>query len=162
VTDGGVPKWAAAARVSLRDGEGSVVWERVVDLWWKTEEAVSFVGPPKGQHAKIRPTQVQGWIARARTGGPNPALVDVFAFASQWWKWWMALNPEWRKTGVTDGERLRKSGEGEWGSTVQTGPNGMLNVLICLRWWRDVIDETELGAWEEALKDVSWVMEQNK
>jgi hypothetical protein len=74
----------------------------------------------------------------------------------------MALNPEWRKTGVTDGERLRKSREGEWGSTVQTGPNGMLNVLICLRWWRDVIDETELGAWEEALKDVSWVMEQNK
>ncbi|KAJ7838440.1 hypothetical protein B0H13DRAFT_1643265 [Mycena leptocephala] len=159
--ENGVPKWAADARDLLRDGPGGAVWDGVLEEWWKHEEAAAFTGPPKGQQPKSRPKQVQGWIARARTGGPNPALIDVFAFASQWWTWWKALNPEWRRDGAVNGERLARSGEGEWGPIVQTGPNGFLNVLICLRWWRDVINAGEMGAWEEALNDIKWVLERN-
>ncbi|KAJ7925477.1 hypothetical protein B0H13DRAFT_1600421 [Mycena leptocephala] len=158
MTEDGVPHWAAGARAALEEGGGGEVWDRVVDMWWKNEQAVGFAGPGKGQAAKMRPAQVAAWIARAREGGPRPALVDVFDFASKWWRWWSALNPKWRRTGATPGERLVKSGEGEWGGTVQTGPNGLLNVLICLRWWKDAIKDDELGAWEEALSDVEWVL----
>ncbi|KAJ7622618.1 hypothetical protein DFH06DRAFT_898150, partial [Mycena polygramma] len=132
-------------------------WARVLEMWWKGEKQASFEGPGKGQHAKLRPACVQGWIARARTGGPNPPLADLFAFVAQWWKWWTALNPKWRLEGVPEGKRLSRAG-GEWGATVQTGPNGVLNVLICLRWWRDKIGPSELATWQEALEEVAWVL----
>ncbi|KAJ6460702.1 hypothetical protein C8R47DRAFT_932322, partial [Mycena vitilis] len=152
------PKWAADAHATLLSGGGGEKWARVVEMWWRHEGAVKFEGPGKGQQAKLRPASVAGWVARARTGGPNPPLSDVYAFAAQWWKWWDALNPGWRRKGLQAGQRMKK-GEGEWGSTVQTGPNGMLNVLICLRWWRDKVDDSELPKWEEALEDVEWVLE---
>jgi hypothetical protein len=158
VMEGGIPHWAAEARVTLQ-GEGGVVWGRVLEMWWKCEEAAQFNGPPRGQSPKNRPAQVAAWIARAREGGPKPAIVDVFAFASKWWSWWIEINPEWRRNSKNAEERLAKSVAGEWGGTVQTGANGLLNVLICLRWWRDAIRDTELPAWEEAVGDVHWVLE---
>ncbi|KAJ7723989.1 hypothetical protein B0H16DRAFT_1333762, partial [Mycena metata] len=104
-----------------------------------------------------RPKEVSGWVSRARSGGPQPAIVDVFSFAARWWNWWESINPEWR---VQKGNRLLREGEGSWDSVAQTGPNGMLNVLICLRWWYDALkgDEAAMGDWKEALSDVEWAL----
>ncbi|KAJ7015760.1 hypothetical protein C8F04DRAFT_985006, partial [Mycena alexandri] len=86
-----------------------------------------------------------------------PAVTDVYAFAAQWWVWWVSINPAWRER---VGDRLAKAGEGDWKSVAQTGPNGMLNVLICLRWWYDTLknDASEIVKWKEAVDDVEWAM----
>ncbi|KAJ7185975.1 hypothetical protein C8R46DRAFT_882006 [Mycena filopes] len=112
----------------------------------------------KGKGTKARPKEVQGWIGRARKGGPSsPPIVDIFAFASQWWVYWVEINPGWRER---EGKRLKQEGEGSWEELAQTGPNGMLNVLICLRWWYDALkgDQGGLEGWEEAVKDVEWAL----
>jgi hypothetical protein len=79
----------------------------------------------------------------------------MYTFAAGWWKWWEAINPSWCKRDA--GGRLNKEGDGDWGSIAQTGPNGMLNVLICLRWWRDAL-RGDLGGWEEAPQVVEWAL----
>ncbi|KAJ6517935.1 hypothetical protein C8R47DRAFT_933869, partial [Mycena vitilis] len=139
----------------LQVGGGGQLWEEAVDLWWAHEKAAAFDGPGKGPMPKMRPKQVAGWVARARTGGPNPPVDDVISFSVAWWKWWVAINPPWRQT--DDGRRLKKEGGGEWGAAAQTGPNGFLSVLVCLRWWRDAVrgDEKE---WKEAVEDVVWAL----
>ncbi|KAJ7015982.1 hypothetical protein C8F04DRAFT_983761 [Mycena alexandri] len=142
-------------------GGGGDLWAKMVDLWWKYEKAAGFVGPAKGKGTALRPKEVSGWIARARSGGPVPAIVDVYAFASKWWTWWVEINPKWRtRTGgvVT---RLGKEGEGDWSLMASTGPNGMLNILVCLRWWYDALkgDEGGMSEWKEAVEDVNWALE---
>ncbi|KAJ7604790.1 hypothetical protein DFH06DRAFT_1020621, partial [Mycena polygramma] len=139
----------------LQAGGGGVLWDQVVEMWWAHEKAAAFDGPGKGPMAKMRPKQVSGWVGRARTGGPNPPVGDILSFAVGWWKWWVALNPPWRQT--NDGRRLKQEGQGEWGAAAQTGPNGFLNVLICLRWWRDELRD-EVEEWKEALEDVAWAL----
>ncbi|KAK7055631.1 hypothetical protein R3P38DRAFT_3170305 [Favolaschia claudopus] len=156
-----VPKWAPHCRKLLETGEGGELWKKVVEAWWKREEKANFKGPSQGAAAKERPSEIKGWIARARVGGPQPPIKNVFNFTATWWVWWMRLNPTWREK-VCDGRRLAKEGEGDWKVLAsQTGPNGLLNALICLRWWRDVLgsnDEREIKEWLEAVEEVDWVL----
>ncbi|KAK6964698.1 hypothetical protein R3P38DRAFT_3247816 [Favolaschia claudopus] len=157
-----VPKWAPHSRKLLETGEGGEAWNKVVEGWWKREEKAAFKGPKTGAAAKDRPGEIKGWIARARTGGPQPPIKDLFTFSGTWWNWWMKLNPGWRAKAY-DGRRLLKEGEGEWKVLQsQTGPNGLLNALICLRWWRDVLGENagqrEQKEWAEAVEEVNWVL----
>ncbi|KAJ7029316.1 hypothetical protein C8F04DRAFT_907643, partial [Mycena alexandri] len=162
VGDENIPKWAADAHVTLLAGGGGEVWTKLVNLWWDYEKAARFLGPAKGKGTAIRPKEVSGWINRARTGGPSPAIIDVYSFASRWWAWWVEINPAWRaRTGGVVMKRLAKEGEGDWGSVASTGPNGMLNILICLRWWYDALGGNEGGkaGWKEALEDVVWALE---
>ncbi|KAJ7021070.1 hypothetical protein C8F04DRAFT_973231, partial [Mycena alexandri] len=156
-----VPKWTADAHVTLLASGGGDLWLKAVDLWWKYEKAANFVGPAKGKGTALRPKEVSGWIARARSGGPVPAIMDVFSFAVKWWAWWVDINPKWRARTAGVAIRLEKKGDGDWGSVASTGPNGMLNVLICLRWWFDALrgDEGGMGGWKEALEDVVWALE---
>ncbi|KAK7016262.1 hypothetical protein R3P38DRAFT_3203083 [Favolaschia claudopus] len=158
--------WATHSReVLLKTDEGEQwkaggeKWEGVVAKWWAKEEAASFQGPAKGAGTKLRPKQVGAWIKRARTGGPQPTVSDTFGFSVVWWKWWVSINPDWRKR-KDGGRRMeRDTTTGDWGVLQsQTGPNGLLNVLICLRWWKDAM-RMEAGDWDEALEDVSWVLD---
>ncbi|KAJ7026593.1 hypothetical protein C8F04DRAFT_1267961 [Mycena alexandri] len=161
LTEDGTPKWGADARVRLQSGGGGVDWEYVVGAWWEAELAASFSGPAKGQSVSLRPPQVSKWVGRGRTGDPSPPLVDLYEFATQWWRWWCALNPEWRRGGGPTGGRLHRT-DGDWGGTMQAGPNGFLNVLMCLRWWRDAIKSNEpqlVHAWDEAVADVRWAVQ---
>ncbi|KAK7039754.1 hypothetical protein R3P38DRAFT_2769899 [Favolaschia claudopus] len=154
VEENGVPHWASTSREQLLEGEGGEVWEAVVDLWWRLEQAAKFKGPAKGANASIRPAEVKGWVARARKGGPVPAVRDLISFGSTWWKWWCAINPKWRER-YRDGHRLaQKSDDSQsWAALAkQTGPNGLLFALICLRWWKDAAGKKGDPVWEEALK----------
>ncbi|KAJ7024471.1 hypothetical protein C8F04DRAFT_1270269 [Mycena alexandri] len=48
----------------------------------------------------------------------------------------------------------------EWGAVDYSGPNGILNVLICLRWWRDAMGPNDdQDYWVEAVEDVIWSLE---
>ncbi|KAJ7352105.1 hypothetical protein DFH08DRAFT_694112, partial [Mycena albidolilacea] len=101
--------------------------------------------------AKLRPAQVGAWVQRARTG--VPVIPDVVRFAEQWGKWWQEINPTWRKI-ITPMPRK----DGDWTSLDLPGPNGFLNVLICLKWWRERL-EGETKEWRDAVEDVKWVLE---
>ncbi|KAJ7120486.1 hypothetical protein C8R43DRAFT_1136871 [Mycena crocata] len=158
-TDGGIPKWAADARVTLLAGGGGEAWLEVVELWWRYEVAANFEGPKRGAGTAVRPDEVSGWINRARSGGPHPAISDVYSFVTRWWKWWETINPVWRKRTGTP-VRLEQCGDGDWSSLAHTGPNGLLNALICLRWWRDALrGNLDVQGWEEAVGDVRWVLQ---
>ncbi|KAJ7727256.1 hypothetical protein B0H16DRAFT_1331652 [Mycena metata] len=160
VGDDNIPKWAGDAHVALLAGGGGDVWVKVVNLWWDYETKAKFVGPSKGKGTAKRPKEVSGWISRARSGGPVPAIIDVFSFAARWWAWWVEINPTWRARTGSVKTRLVKEGEGDWGSVASSGPNGMLNILICLKWWYDALagDEGGMEGWKEAVEDVEWAL----
>ncbi|KAJ7782958.1 hypothetical protein B0H16DRAFT_1447195 [Mycena metata] len=121
VGDDNVPKWAGDAHVTLLAGGGGDVWVKVVNLWWDYETKAKFVGPGKGKGTAKRPKEVSGWISRARAGGPVPAIIDVFSFASRWWAWWVEINPAWRAR--TGNVRTRLAKEGDTGHMLSfTGP----------------------------------------
>jgi hypothetical protein len=42
-----------------------------------------------------------------------------------------------------------------------SGQNGFLNMLMCLKWWRDAMDAGSLD-WDEAVDDVTWVLSKMK
>ncbi|PBK88811.1 hypothetical protein ARMGADRAFT_1033789 [Armillaria gallica] len=55
------------------------------------------------------------------------------------------------------------TGEGKWGLLWHPGTNGLVTVLICLRWWGKITMEhygmrsIQMLAWDAAVKDVLWV-----
>jgi hypothetical protein len=98
---------------------------------------------------------VAWWIQRARKG--TPPIPDVGEFTDQWRDWWRALNPEWR--GGDGGEMRREDGR-EWDVLKVPGVNGLLSVLMCLRWWKGELAGADDKGWKEAVADVTWVLQQ--
>ncbi|KAJ7019716.1 hypothetical protein C8F04DRAFT_875880, partial [Mycena alexandri] len=102
--------------------------------------------------AKKRPDEVHTWVSRARN--TIPAITNLESFIKAFKSWWVDINPPWRKTSLP----MVKNAGGPWTSMDIPGPNGFLNVLMCLKWWRGAMDE-ESEEWKEALEDVKWVLE---
>lgn len=48
---------------------------------------------------------------------------------------------------------------GSWTFMDVPGQNGFLNILICLKWWRERMDK-ESAEWKEVLEDVVWALHQ--
>ena len=71
----------------------------------------------------------------------------------EWWAWWRILNPDWRQR---NGE-LVQEGEGSWDVLRCLGQNGLLNVVVCLKWWFSSM-ETPSDGWKRAVADVKWVL----
>ncbi|KAJ6567653.1 hypothetical protein DFH09DRAFT_832743, partial [Mycena vulgaris] len=148
------PRWAVDARMTLEKGEGGKLWETILEMWWKQEAKAGFEGPARG-HTSGRPVQVKNWIGVARRGNVKPPIKDARAFGEEWWDWYLLMSPGWRER-LTTGRLERGDGEG-WDELEFTGPSGMLNVLVCLCWWKDVLGSGDDAGWLEALEDVAWV-----
>ncbi|KAJ7434268.1 hypothetical protein B0H11DRAFT_1757810 [Mycena galericulata] len=106
----------------------------------------------KGFAPKGRPEEIKGWVKCARRS--TPIIKDVASFAAKWKGWWRAINPQWRAG--PDGGLLRVE-KGGWEGMRMLGANGFLNVLICLKWWRD--GDAARGDWEDSVPDVTWAIE---
>ncbi|KAK6966392.1 hypothetical protein R3P38DRAFT_2816360 [Favolaschia claudopus] len=140
------------AQELLNDGEGRAQWSKLIELWWKLEEQAKFEGPAKGAAAGLRPVEVKGWINRARVGGPQPPIKDVYSFAARWWKWWLAVNPKWRAR-VKNETRLSQEEDGDWSCLKsQIGQNGLLNAM------GNLLGKQDIG-WGEAVEEMCWVLE---
>lgn len=100
--------------------------------------------------AKLRPVQVGAWAQRARSGILD--IRDIEAFGKTWTEWWRDINPLWRKAATP---MLRT--DGDWASLDLLGPNGFLNILICLKWWRERLEQ-ESPAWRNRVEDMLWVL----
>jgi predicted phosphohydrolase len=82
----------------------------------------------------------------------TPEIKDIEVFAKEWSRWWEDINPEWRKVSSP----MEKK-DGAWAAMDVPGPNGFLNVLVCLLWWRQRLEEESQG-WRDAMEDVTWVL----
>ncbi|KAJ7642661.1 hypothetical protein DFH06DRAFT_999755 [Mycena polygramma] len=149
--------WATKARVLLSKGEYGSRWTELVGAWWAREEGAGFAGTNKAHPAKKRPTQIKDWVGRARNPNFTPEIPDVEEYGEEWWGWWVDINPAWRQK-----KRPMKRGDGpSWACLDINGQNGFLNVLVGLKWWRDELEEGSPD-WEEAVDDVTWVLQQMK
>ncbi|KAJ7315518.1 hypothetical protein DFH08DRAFT_630163, partial [Mycena albidolilacea] len=96
------------------------------------------------------PKAVGDWVSRARVFTPE---IEPEVFGRQFWEWWVDINPDWR---TSQRPMIREDGK-SWASLDFHGQNGFLNVMACLKWWRDAL-ETPSPDWEEAVDDVTWVL----
>ncbi|KAJ7728989.1 hypothetical protein B0H14DRAFT_2409818 [Mycena olivaceomarginata] len=137
----------------LLDGVGmGPDWEQLVERWWMLEERWKFATSTKSHPTKDRPAAVAVWVKNARKGMPDIGTPEVMERG--WWAWWKAINPEWR---LRDGELIQE-GNGSWTVLRCPGQNGLLNVVVCLKWWYCAM-ETPSDAWKSAVLDVKWVLE---
>ncbi|KAJ7071709.1 hypothetical protein B0H15DRAFT_957613 [Mycena belliarum] len=155
---GAVPEWAeqSFALLIAMDALGGPPWQGLCNTWWEVERASGFA-TGKALPAKKRPKAVGWWIQRARTR--TPEINDVGAFAVEWGGWWRAVNPGWRCTG--SGAMICAEGKNWEVLRGVTGINGLLSVLMCLKWWRETLDNGEgVEVWAAAVEDVTWVLQQ--
>ncbi|KAF8214210.1 hypothetical protein K438DRAFT_1563485, partial [Mycena galopus ATCC 62051] len=121
-----------------------------VEVWCNLELSTSFtslVGVGFCLGTMKRPEEIQIWIKCAQAATPKIKSVD--RFVHKWGEWWNGLNPEWRK----DSGKLIKRERGSLEALRKPGANGMLGVLIGLKWWKRETGET--SEWVEALEDVT-------
>ncbi|KAF7375728.1 hypothetical protein MSAN_00462300 [Mycena sanguinolenta] len=145
--------WATTADATLRSKEYGGKWTALLSLWWKREETAGFAGTTKSHPAKMRPKEVGDWVSRARNY--TPQISDPADFGVRFWSWWIHINPSWR----TKERPMKREGPVSWLCLDYHGQNGFLNVLMCLKWWRDAMDAPSPD-WEEAVDDVTWVLSQ--
>ncbi|KAJ7094433.1 hypothetical protein B0H15DRAFT_946850 [Mycena belliarum] len=153
---GEAPEWAEDALASLAALEhGGEAWKSLCDAWWKVEAAAGFQGT-KRLPAKGRPAEVGWWIGRARARAPTISNADKFGSTLK--QWWSSVNPAWRRGG---GNMLKRQEGESWDALQVPGVNGMLGILVCLKWWRDALgSEGPLEEWDLLVDDVAWALGQ--
>ncbi|KAJ7075457.1 hypothetical protein B0H15DRAFT_754906, partial [Mycena belliarum] len=106
--------------------------------------------------AKGRPAEVGWWIGRARARAPTISNADKFGSTLK--QWWSSVNPAWRRGG---GNMLKRQEGESWDALQVPGVNGMLGILVCLKWWRDALGrEGPLEEWDVLVDDVAWALGQ--
>ena len=108
-----------------------------------------------------RPKAIGWWNSRAR---PHkvPPYDSLQTFTGSITKWWISLQPEWRKIDVGVVSRVG-GGFKDWECLYQPGTNGLLNVIILAHWWARILverDNTVDGVYSWFVSDVSWVLSQ--
>ncbi|KAJ7753700.1 hypothetical protein B0H14DRAFT_3512712 [Mycena olivaceomarginata] len=92
------------------------------------EEAWNFASSTKSLPTTLRPKAVGVWVKNARKGVPKIGLSGEME--DQWWAWWKGINPSWRCP----------------------GQNGLLNVVITLKWWHGSMETpSEVGSMQSPM-----------
>ncbi|KAJ7593172.1 hypothetical protein C8J56DRAFT_779529 [Mycena floridula] len=142
-------------------GVSGAHWQKLVKTWVALESHYGFSNPRNvALGGPGRPSGIAWWKSRARPAERLPPdCADVAAFAQSWWTWWKSINPVWRPK--TDDGMLLCEGTGDWDILGNcAGLNGMLSVIVCLRWWSLAAKGNAGDDWLAAVDDVVWVMEQ--
>ncbi|KAF8198792.1 hypothetical protein K438DRAFT_1583856 [Mycena galopus ATCC 62051] len=124
-------------------------WTAVVEAWCMLKEATGFqVG--KALPATDRPEAVKWWDERE----------DFYEGVVTWW---VRIDPDWRKAGLTAASSFEKEGLKQESQAdldgLFSGLNGLTSVLACLWWWHQPAGISEgKPAWRKLLDDVAWVL----
>ncbi|KAJ3766349.1 hypothetical protein FB446DRAFT_653954 [Lentinula raphanica] len=161
----GCPKWLADAYEALST-EGcpqDPLWRKILSDLVTFERYHSFKNP-NGNGSTFpstgRPQAFAWWFQNRKTVTrlpPDEKFGDLHGFATQWWKWYSIINPEWRERDATGRIVVDGSGEGEWEEFDRSGQNGMLSLVVSLHWWYRRLDSPS-SDWLAALRDISWVL----
>ncbi|KDR70911.1 hypothetical protein GALMADRAFT_144381 [Galerina marginata CBS 339.88] len=147
----------AAIKLTLelaKAGDWGQGWEGMLAAWLRFEEAHGFNGTSR-LGAAHRPASISEWIQRARSPGYRPQF-DTKEFQTDFWKWWIALQPGWRriKAGTTSRDIT-----GDWGTLDKPGANGLASVVAALFFWGYGLGERRKASssWTSAVDDVSFL-----
>lgn len=166
--------WFKKARETLQSPLLSSLedrWDDIMWFWMLIEGCQEF----KTSHISIglqavalHPAEVGDWLKQGCTMEYVPELgrKDVKVLGESWWAWWKALQPEWRNILGVEGclEGDHQTGNGDWDCLWHPGANGLMMVLIGLKWWGLLITKHYgIGSmwmrnWEAAVEAVLWVM----
>ncbi|KAF9022674.1 hypothetical protein BDZ89DRAFT_956342 [Hymenopellis radicata] len=111
-----------------------------------------------------RPAALTQWVNIRRVKPMDIARKDLKKFATDFWRWWVHVQPAWRDVAGLDGPSPDPAGR-DWGELRQAkGRNGLASVIACLHWWGRHHTLTKgpdaLGRqWREAVADVTYVLE---
>ncbi|KAK7017499.1 SERTA domain-containing protein 3 [Paramarasmius palmivorus] len=106
----------------------------VVVNWLHLDGKAKYTGPRLS--ATQRPPDIGAWIARARPVGFKPKQMhDLKNYADDFEAWYKNCSPSWRK-GNANGIRLSRDAGEDWSSIAKFGPNGIVNFVVGLAWWK--------------------------
>ena len=104
-----------------------------------------------------RPNGLAEWIKRARTSTYEPSIQDAAKYGDKWYAWWYAIQPESQH--IRGSHLLLWKGRHNLSNVVLCGPNGFLNVVKSLSWWKNTITlGSDTEDWDDAVADVLWVL----
>ncbi|KAJ7053257.1 hypothetical protein C8F01DRAFT_943388, partial [Mycena amicta] len=133
-------------------------WTALVEQWYAREKATNFVKAAgfKSSKQNPRPKQVSEWVNSGRRASFKPRISNASAFGQVVVQWWYDVNPEWRRQ--SKWTLLKQAGD--YRSLEVPGPNGFLNILICLKWWADASPGRAGAKWDAAVDEIAWTLHQ--
>lgn len=115
--------------------------------------------------SKERPNHYKQWYSLQRpSSGPDWDALgegDGAAFGSQWWAWWVDIQPAGRCEEGKFTLARRDVGHVNWKRLSKSGPTGLFLVLLGLVWWKMMIGEADED-WSKAVVDVTWAIHEMK
>lgn len=153
------PDWVFNALGSLSREDLGPQWQLLVVTWLAREERAEFVEQSK-LPAKGRPPLIGEWIKNARKPTHTLTVSNAADFEKMFLSWWNSLQPEWRIANETN--RLER-GDDNWDCLREcsTGANGILSVMAGLCFWGSAtLTDSQRNAWDTAVDDVLYVLQQ--
>ena len=132
-------------------------WSTLVDTWIRFEGTHNYTGSSK-LPTTDRPPAVGDWVQRARSPKYYPDL-HVDEYAISFWKWWICLQPDWRR--IEQDTTLRAIG-GSWKTLDKPGTNGWPSIIAGLFFWGKALGKgsDKVASWSLAVDDACWVLQQ--
>ena len=107
-----------------------------------------------------RPKEIPIWFKFGRrfAGKSVPAISSIEEFEAKWVEWWTAGQPQWRDIQNWPFAK-RDATRNDWGHLLEGGKDGMFLVVVSLAWWVCAQDSPEKSKLDEAIEDVTWVLD---
>ncbi|THU88316.1 hypothetical protein K435DRAFT_566851, partial [Dendrothele bispora CBS 962.96] len=144
----GWPGWMVAAADYLEPQAGTMgeIWSTLLEEWNIFERWHDFENPKNACYtAAGRPPIVGVWFKggkRFRALTPKEALDGKIKDLDKTWPlWWSTINPDWRERDNTNKIVLGSDGQGDWLALNKLGPCGILLVIMCLVWWKQLLSD---------------------
>ncbi|KAJ6503631.1 hypothetical protein C8R45DRAFT_779465, partial [Mycena sanguinolenta] len=143
------------------------IWVALVRQWCRLEELTAFQTAGKALSAQGRPEAVGWWVQRARKARALPPGLDEPDAREDFYesvvRWWISVNPGWRKEGVAEPGDFMACGLKQQAGDLDglpAGLNGLTSVIACLWWWYRAAGSVEgTPLWRKMVQDIHWVLQ---
>ncbi|KAF8327314.1 hypothetical protein F5887DRAFT_924833 [Amanita rubescens] len=149
--------WLFYARDYLTDEGLGSEWNDCVTAWMTFESSLASTISSRSTEANYSPESStwSRWL-QTRHYQHVPEIPDPAQFAKEWVTWWAALQPKERKGASVESLPVPMSAIPPPGADIRSlrkgGPNGIVTVIIGLKWWGQSKHDVE--TWSCAVWDV--------
>ncbi|KAF9545572.1 hypothetical protein CPC08DRAFT_649322 [Agrocybe pediades] len=150
--------WFTSALAYLEDNNADPCWVQLVSMWQTFEEKQGHHATSHRLPATKRPESMTKWLS-GRKYHALPKITKPDAFSTSWLAWWNDLQPQWRRSldnglpapfpecAVNQNPASMKN--------IKGGPNGLVAVIIGLKWWMPSPGSEFAETWTKAVLDVT-------
>ncbi|KAI0747755.1 hypothetical protein C8Q80DRAFT_1270225 [Daedaleopsis nitida] len=143
------PEWVTTASPYLKDSCRNAAWQTIVASWLDFDKQMGFKSTRRIT-VESRPQPVTWWITRGRKYSDNKMpTIDLPGYGEDWKRWWIGMQPAWRRA---------QGARGGWDALLIEGPNGMFIPLIAAAWWLRVMSIKDVDK-PELLSELGWVLD---